>query len=529
MTETPKPKINPETVALLLSTPGWNHCRIVKEFAISSKTVTAISKGTYEAQKKGRKPKYQENHIAYIIECTFLDPRASALAISQKFMIKFPTLKICEQSVRNVIKEHGYKYLSARKIQNLNEVQIAIRYNFALSLLNSFDADAEFWKLLVFSDESRFCAASDSRVMVWRKVDDFRDAVCTSHVKFPVSCMVWGAIGVGFKSDLTFIEGTLNANDYIELLKTNGIFQKCNDIIGSSFIFQQDGAPCHTASVTLDWLRIQAKVKLLFGWPPESPDLSPIEIIWGAIKCKISHYKTFPQTKKELCDAVKAEWDAFDQSNIGSLVLSFRERLVMCKKVGGKSISHFISAHLTEIPSEYLVKDDECPPIFTKEEDAVLMQMFNEGNQKRRWSYIAKKLGQNYTPRIVKYRILLLSAINKINEGLDPEIENENSLELDDDEEEEEEEKPLEKVISFEEFLQKYYVNKKQKETYLFSVTTPINEANDEQHNTEAHEVRRRITIRYENEEEGNSLPRRIDSDNPFISDEMSITTDESE
>ena len=208
---------------------------------------------------------------------------------------------------------------------------------------------------------------------------------------------------------------------------------------------------------------------------------------------------------------------------------SHSERLVMCKKVGGKSISHFISAHLTEIPSEYLVKDDECPPIFTKEEDAVLMQMFNEGNQKRRWSYIAKKLGQNYTPRIVKYRILLLSAINKINEGLDPEIENENSLELDDDEEEEEEEKPLEKVISFEEFLQKYYVNKKQKETYLFSVTTQINEANDEQHNTEAHEVRRRITIRYENEEEGNSLPRRIDSDNPFISDEMSITTDESE
>ena len=203
----------------------------------------------------------------------------------------------------------------------------------------------------------------------------------------------------------------------------------------------------------------------------------------------------------------------------------------MCKNVGGKSISHFISAHLTEIPSEYLVKDDECPPIFTREEDATLMKMFNEGNQKRRWTYISKKLGQNYTPRIVKYRILLLSAINKINEGLDPDVENENSLELGDNEEEEveEEEKALERIITFDEFLRKYYVNKKQKETYLFSISAPTNEANDEQHNTEFQELRRKITIRYENEEGEGSLPRRIDNDNPFISDEMSITTDESE
>ena len=316
MTNSSKPKITPEMAEFLLASPNWSQSRIAKVFMISSKTISAIANGTYEAKKPGRKPKFQEEHIYYVVECAFLNPRASALSIAQKFMAKFRQLKISDQTVRNILKEHGYRYLYSRKIQALSEVQISIRFNFAYSLINAFDEDDEFWKLLVFSDESRFCASSDSHAKVWRTTDDFRDEVCTPFIKFPVSVMVWGAIGIGFKSTLSFIDNTLDSNGYIELLKENQVFQKCTEVIGESFIFQQDGAPCHTSSTSLDWLRLQAKIKLLFGWPPESPDLSPIEMLWGAIKCKISHYERFPQTKAELQAAVKREWDSFDQDSI---------------------------------------------------------------------------------------------------------------------------------------------------------------------------------------------------------------------
>ena len=63
----------------------------------------------------------------YIVEYAFLNPRSSALIIAQKFLIKFSNIKISDQTVRNITKEHGFKYLSARKIQELSEVQIAIR------------------------------------------------------------------------------------------------------------------------------------------------------------------------------------------------------------------------------------------------------------------------------------------------------------------------------------------------------------------------------------------------------------------
>ena len=106
-------------------------------------------------------------------------------------------------------------------------------------------------------------------------------------------------------------------------------------------------------------------------------------MLWGAIKCRLCHYERFPTTYHELQSAIEREWESFDQSSIDELILSFRERLIMCKNVGGKSISHFISAHLTEVPEDYIVAEADRPPIFTREEDIELMKEFNDGNCKR--------------------------------------------------------------------------------------------------------------------------------------------------
>ena len=47
-------------------------------------------------------------------------------------------------------------------------------------------------------------------------------------------------------------------------------------------VFQHDGARCHTDASTLLWL--ESKNIRTFDWPPNSPDLSPIEQIWGITK-----------------------------------------------------------------------------------------------------------------------------------------------------------------------------------------------------------------------------------------------------
>ena len=51
-------------------------------------------------------------------------------------------------------------------------------------------------------------------------------------------------------------------------------------------IFQQVEAPCHTWGSTMKFLRGK-KIKVLQGWPAQSPDMNIIEHIWGRMKRKL--------------------------------------------------------------------------------------------------------------------------------------------------------------------------------------------------------------------------------------------------
>ena len=51
------------------------------------------------------------------------------------------------------------------------------------------------------------------------------------------------------------------------------------------FIFQQDGAPAHTARSAQEWLRANCPDFVAKDqWPPNSPDLNPLDYhVWGAM------------------------------------------------------------------------------------------------------------------------------------------------------------------------------------------------------------------------------------------------------
>ena len=104
--------------------------------------------------------------------------------------------------------------------------------------------------------------------------------------KFAKHVMVSAGVCFGGKGRLHFVDekAKVDAQYYVGRLLPE-LIKDCNQLMPAGFIFQQDGAPAHTARVTQEWLHANCPEMIEKDqWPPNSPDLNPLDYhIWGAM------------------------------------------------------------------------------------------------------------------------------------------------------------------------------------------------------------------------------------------------------
>jgi len=108
----------------------------------------------------------------------------------------------------------------------------------------------------------------------------------------------------------------------------------------SAWIFQQDNDPTHRGGHkwAKEWMeRSGCNIKTL-EWPPNSPDISPIENIWGIVDGRVQARgcSSFEEFKK----AVLEELMAIPKSTLVKLSKSMKDRLERVVKKGGDRISY---------------------------------------------------------------------------------------------------------------------------------------------------------------------------------------------
>ena len=77
-------------------------------------------------------------------------------------------------------------------------------------------------------------------------------------------------------------------------------------------------------------------IELLDAWPPQSPDLNPIEHLWALVKRRLNSYVLKPRSMHELWERVQAVWAEITREECAKLVESMPVRLRDCIEAKGR-------------------------------------------------------------------------------------------------------------------------------------------------------------------------------------------------
>lgn len=177
------------------------------------------------------------------------------------------------------------------------------------------------WSKIVWSDEKKFnLDGPDGIRYYWH--DLRKDQNYLSKRAFGGgSLMIWGAFVNDSLFDLHIIEGNYDAERYTDMLR-----ERLVPFMQPNWTFMHDGASIHRAKHTNKWLKEQ-KVPFL-EWPANSPDLNPIENLWGLLtRAVFANGRQF-KTKDELKAEVIKQWDSISADMLNKLNESMPNRII---------------------------------------------------------------------------------------------------------------------------------------------------------------------------------------------------------
>jgi len=161
----------------------------------------------------------------------------------------------------------------------------------------------EDFQNVVFTDECTVQLEQHSRICFRRRNEKRK---LKQRAKHPIKIHIWGGISKRGATKLVMFSGIMNA-DRLGAIYEAGLlpFIRRNFTESEQHRLYQDNDPKHSSKHIEDFFE-EKKVNWWYT-PPESPDLNPIELVWGSMKQYLrSQYK--PKNLDELKAGIEKFW-----------------------------------------------------------------------------------------------------------------------------------------------------------------------------------------------------------------------------
>lgn len=268
----------------------------------------------------GRRRKISKRAVNMLKRTLEQRPRVTARKLKEDNPELFGEVSI--RTVSRRVKELGYNSEKPLRKPLITSRQKENRIKFAKKYSTWTEED---WLNVLWSDEATFTVTCNRGGRVYRRKesDPLDPRYLENTVKFPDSLMVWGCFSGKGLGSLVVLPKNIRVNKdiYLELLSDHlpDSFEKTG-----ARVFQQDGAPCHTAKLITTWLN-DCQVNFINDWPGNSPDLNPIENLWSIVKRKLQGVDISSVPKLEA--AIREAWSRIDPTLLHNLATSLPRRL----------------------------------------------------------------------------------------------------------------------------------------------------------------------------------------------------------